>query len=133
MARNDVRVTFDPWDALQDGEGRGGEVDRFAPGLGVGQPKHAALPIKVLPFGVQYFPQASARQDEEPDRARGMRVNLRPFAFLVGRVLGVGVRLVDGPRNALRLCQPEGIPKSANFVGREEALSALLGIVLYTR
>ena len=116
--------------ARQDGLRRCGKVDRLPAGLAVRQEDDAALQIDLRPLRVENFAKPGARQDQQPDRGDGERVEPNAPVFGLRRVLGARLRFID------RIGQADGFAfrkrgaEAREFVAGQEALAPLLAIFL---
>src|SRR5262245_52358317 len=67
VTRDDVRVSCQPGKLLENRESRGREIDRLLSCFRVRQEQQTPLPIDIFPARRQYFADARAGQDEEPN------------------------------------------------------------------
>src|SRR5215204_4284820 len=71
----------DAREAFEYREGRGVQDDWLAAGFAIPQEQHATLEIHIAPLKVQNFAKPTAREQQEPERGGGARMQLGPPPF----------------------------------------------------
>src|SRR5438034_9266077 len=87
LAGDYVRIVFKPGQSGQYRLCSRGQVDRLGAGLAVGKMNDAALEIDVLPLGMENLPEASPRQDQEPNRRNRVCIQHSAPPLRLGSVL----------------------------------------------
>ena len=112
---------------LEYGECRGIEPDRSRASLAVRQHKQRTLEIDVVPTEREDFVEPTAGEQQQSNRAGGIRRN--PSPSISRNVLAGGLAVVDLERKAFGLAAPERFAKPCDFVLGQIARARLLAKV----
>ena len=97
----------------------------LAAALAVGKKQQASLKIDVFPPEMQHLPQpASGEQQEAKGRPRE-RTDLGIAIFCLWKVPCRGLRFINDPRNAFRLCLSDGCAEPLKLCAGEESLATV--------